>query len=652
MAEDSSNIDSSTRLVSGDDEQNVACGRRRHRVLMVCDFFFPNFGGVESHIYLLAQCLLQRGHKVVVLTHAYGNRVGVRYLTNGLKVYYAPRRAVWLQATPPSPLPCLSLPLFRSIIVRERIDIVHGHQSFAPMCHDALLHACTLGRRAVFTDHSLCGFADAASIHMNKLLQFSTAAIHAAICVSHTSKENTVLRAAPSLPPHRVAVIPNAVDANNFLPDPHRCAPGAAAAAAASGASGGGGGAVGGAGAPGGGDDDAVDPPAAAAASADCEAGGKIGEGGEAGEGGVESQRNQGGGAEQGRDGEVVGGGDREGASGAGEEAVRKGGTGEDLRGRGGAEAQTTAASLSSAQGGETRVDGAGARGSEEGGGMRVTVASGVEASAGGDMEVTGRGDMAADMGRELEVTIVVISRLVYRKGADLLVDVIPAVCARFPKVRWIIGGDGAKRGRLEEMRDRHGLHHRVEMLGAVPHSQVRSVLIRGHIFLNSSLTEAFCIAILEAACCGLFVVATRVGGVPEVLPPDMMLLADPNPPDIVEAIAQAIQIVPRVNPQAMHERVSRMYSWHDVAERTERVYDRVMDMPLDDLPSRLTRYYACGVVAGKIFCLVVLLNSLVAALLAYLQPEQRIEVAPDFPLMAKPQPLPAPTGTREAHSS
>jgi hypothetical protein len=41
-----------------------------------------------------------------------------------------------------------------------------------------------------------------------------------------------------------------------------------------------------------------------------------------------------------------------------------------------------------------------------------------------------------------------------------------------------------------------------VELLGAVPHKNVRDVLIRGHIFLNCSLTEAFCIAILEAAWC------------------------------------------------------------------------------------------------------------------------------------------------------
>ena len=39
----------------------------------------------------------------------------------------------------------------------------------------------------------------------------------------------------------------------------------------------------------------------------------------------------------------------------------------------------------------------------------------------------------------------------------------------------------------------------------------------QGQIFLNASLTEAFCMAIIEAAAAGLLVVATNVGGVPEV---------------------------------------------------------------------------------------------------------------------------------------
>lgn len=48
-------------------------------------------------------------------------------------------------------------------------------------------------------------------------------------------------------------------------------------------------------------------------------------------------------------------------------------------------------------------------------------------------------------------------------------------------------------------------------------------VLVRGQIYLNTSLTEAFGISIIEAASAGLFVVSTKVGGVPEILPRDMI---------------------------------------------------------------------------------------------------------------------------------
>ena len=46
---------------------------------------------------------------------------------------------------------------------------------------------------------------------------------------------------------------------------------------------------------------------------------------------------------------------------------------------------------------------------------------------------------------------------------------------------------------------------------------------------MNTSLTESFGIAILEAACAGLYVVSTRVGGVPEILPEDMISFAAPE---------------------------------------------------------------------------------------------------------------------------
>ena len=44
--------------------EGSAPANRRHRILMACDFFYPNVGGIENHIYQLSQCLLARGHKV------------------------------------------------------------------------------------------------------------------------------------------------------------------------------------------------------------------------------------------------------------------------------------------------------------------------------------------------------------------------------------------------------------------------------------------------------------------------------------------------------------------------------------------------------------------------------------------------------------
>lgn len=121
---------------------------KKHNICMVSDFFYPNMGGVESHIYQLSQCLIEKGHKVVIVTHAYGRRKGVRYLTNGLKVYYLPLQVMYNQSTATT---CLhSLPLLRCVFVRERITVVHAHSSFSAMAHDALFHAKTMGLNTVY----------------------------------------------------------------------------------------------------------------------------------------------------------------------------------------------------------------------------------------------------------------------------------------------------------------------------------------------------------------------------------------------------------------------------------------------------------------------------------------------------------------------
>jgi phosphatidylinositol glycan class A protein len=134
---------------------------------MVSDFFFPRLGGVEMHIWSLSQCLLRQGHQVIVITHAYGQRTGVRYMTNGLKVYYLP----WLTFAQENSAPTLYplFPLLRDILIRERIQIVHGHQATSSFMHECLMHACTMGLGTCYTDHSLFSFDDVAGIMLNKV---------------------------------------------------------------------------------------------------------------------------------------------------------------------------------------------------------------------------------------------------------------------------------------------------------------------------------------------------------------------------------------------------------------------------------------------------------------------------------------------------
>ena len=110
-----------------------------------------------------------------------------------------------------------------------------------------------------------------------------------------------------------------------------------------------------------------------------------------------------------------------------------------------------------------------------------------------------------------------------------------------FNDVDFIIGGDGDKMPQLKYLVKEEWGNLRVKLLGELDHSIVRDVMVQGHIFLNTSITESFCIAILEAACCGLLVVTTDVGGVPEVLPPHMVYLAKTKVDELFLKVIEAI---------------------------------------------------------------------------------------------------------------
>ncbi|KAJ9107362.1 hypothetical protein QFC21_000812 [Naganishia friedmannii] len=231
-------------------------------------------------------------------------------------------------------------------------------------------------------------------------------------------------------------------------------------------------------------------------------------------------------------------------------------------------------------------------------------------------------------------ITIVVVSRLVYRKGIDLLVAAAPYICEMFPDVRFIIGGDGPKMVELEQMREMYLLQDRIELLGAIPPGQVIDVLNRGQIYLSTSLTEAFGISIIEAASAGLFIVSTKVGGVPEILPQDMIEFARPDADDVITALGNAINIIRsgKHDPITAHERLKGMYSWSEVTQRTERVYDHVMAAEDKSLFERMARLLDLGPFYGPILCIITAVQGVFLAVLDWLQPRDRIDMVPDIP--------------------
>lgn len=131
--------------------------------------------------------MIRTHEQVIVITHAYPPRCGVRWLPNGIKVYYIP-----VQPLPPThvhatlPNFFTALPYLRSIYLREQIDIVHAHASLSALGMEGIMHARTMGIRTVFTDHSLFGLGNMAEIWGNKMLKGCLSDVEAVICVSHT----------------------------------------------------------------------------------------------------------------------------------------------------------------------------------------------------------------------------------------------------------------------------------------------------------------------------------------------------------------------------------------------------------------------------------------------------------------------------------
>ena len=120
---------------------------------------------------------------------------------------------------------------------------------------------------------------------------------------------------------------------------------------------------------------------------------------------------------------------------------------------------------------------------------------------------------------------VVCVSRLVARKGQDVLVAAWPRVLARHPDARLLLVGGGPDERKLRRLIAARGLQDSVVLTGAVPHAELPAHYAAGDVFAMPCRTrrggldvEGLGMVFLEAAACGLPVVAGTSGGAPEAV--------------------------------------------------------------------------------------------------------------------------------------
>lgn len=148
------------------------------------------------------------------------------------------------------------------------------------------------------------------------------------------------------------------------------------------------------------------------------------------------------------------------------------------------------------------------------------------------------------------------IGSLIPRKNVVRLADAF----ARVGEGTLTFVGDGPLRAELE---GRDGVH----LTGRVAYETVPEQIANAHVVCQPSLIEPFGQALLEALACGRSVVATRIGGPPEFVPPEAGVLVDPADEEALAAALGAAATLPRPNPEARAAAEP-----HDVRRQAEKV--------------------------------------------------------------------------------
>lgn len=183
--------------------------------------------------------------------------------------------------------------------------------------------------------------------------------------------------------------------------------------------------------------------------------------------------------------------------------------------------------------------------------------------------------------GLEDAPVICCVSRLVPRKGQDILIKALPEIAASFPRVRLLIVGTGPYEPALRALAGRLGVAKRVVFTGAVPYDELAGYFRAGNVFAMPCRArwfgldvEALGAVFLQGAAVARPVVVGNSGGAPEaVRPGETGLVVDPRNPAAVAAAVLELLDDP-VRAEAMGRAgaawVHRDWTWEAMASKLE----------------------------------------------------------------------------------
>jgi glycosyltransferase involved in cell wall biosynthesis len=164
-------------------------------------------------------------------------------------------------------------------------------------------------------------------------------------------------------------------------------------------------------------------------------------------------------------------------------------------------------------------------------------------------------------------------------KGIDYLLEAAALLAKRGFPFELHLAGDGPRRAEYEVLARQVGVAEHVEFHGRLSKPALGDLMRRSDLFVLASRFDNNPCVIIEAMASGLPVVATRVGGVPEMVPDGTGLIVDPQDPHaLAEGIETAVARLDDFDREEIVNYAEQRYGRERIAAELRRAYEDALD--------------------------------------------------------------------------